>query len=104
RPCRRPVHAGREAVADWSQRCDLGRKEPGLRDLPDLHMACVALLLGLAPERCEVRRYGKRVEDLAVLGDEPGDLRAVVIGAVLVGAGVDDRVAGTLEQGCERTP
>src|SRR4029077_17114654 len=101
RPGRRPVDAGREAVADRAERGDLRREKAGLRDLADLHLLRVALLRRLAPERGEVGRDGERVEDLAVLGDELPDLRWVVVGPVLVRARVDDRVAGALQQGRE---
>src|SRR5205823_7532707 len=45
----------------------------------------------------------KRIEDLAVLLDEARDLRAVVVGSVLVRPGVDNRVPGLPEQRPERT-
>src|SRR5207248_4513346 len=53
-------------------------------------------------ESRKVGRDRKRIEDLAVLLDEPRDLRAVVVGPVLVRPGVDDRVPGLLEEWPER--
>src|SRR5207248_8885963 len=103
RPCRSPVDAGREAVADRTEGRDLRRKEARLGDLADLHMLRVPLLRRLAPESRKVGRNRKRIEDLAVLLDEARDLRAVVVGSVLVRPGVDDRVPGLPEQRPERT-
>src|SRR5258708_23435640 len=98
RPRLRPVHAGVETVAYGTEGRDLRWEQTGLGDLADLHVLRVSLLGGLAPEGGEVRRNGKGVEDLAVLPYELLDLCRVVVGAVLVSACVDDRVARAFVQ------
>src|SRR6185437_988775 len=78
-----PIGAAGQIVAETAERLDIRRKQAGLGDLRDLDHPRVALLSGLAPERGEVRRDRERIEYLAMLAFEQGDLRRIVGGAVL---------------------
>src|SRR5207248_3987600 len=79
RPRRVPVARAGEVVAEGAELRHLRREEAGLRDLRDLDHLRVALVRRLLPERREVRRDRERVEDLALLRLELGDLRGVVV-------------------------
>ena len=74
----------------------VGGEQEHLRDRRDLRLP--ALLRGLLPERVEVRGQRAVAEDLGVLGLEQGDHRRVTGREVGVGAPIDDRVAGLLDE------
>src|SRR5581483_9613317 len=94
----RPVGAARERRAELADRGDLRREEAGLRELRDLALLRVALLRRLLPERREVRRDRRAVEDLAVVLLVERDERRVVGLPVLVAARIEDLVAARLQQ------
>jgi hypothetical protein len=83
-------------TGDVAQRLDAGREQQRLGHGREAGL--VALLHRLPPERREVRRDRHAEQQLGLLLLELRDLRAEVLGAVRVVAGVDDRVPARLDE------